>query len=387
MKYKSINPIVSWWMTPKLPPQDVYELPLLKDKTVYAKFVHLISQWLVHPIKRRLARAYLKYLKQSTHIKVIGVTGSAGKSTTVSILSSILNLDGETVSTPHSIDPVYNIPNTILKCRSSTRYLVLEMSVEYPGEMDYYLWLATPDVGIITNIYPTHLAHFGDVSGVLREKSKLVKELSKSGTAILNKDDAMLRKIRPEIEAKVVWFSQGKDLKAADINAARLAAQTLGVSRKRTLNGIRRAVLPGHRLEIVQGIGGTKIFDDSYNSNPGAIASSLMYFDKLSKGMKKIAVIGDMLELGKLDKISHIELGRVISKMNFSVVIGVGKSVETTLKEIGKRVPTITLCMCKDVNEAATVIRPYLTGGVFIFVKGSRSIGLDNLVSVLSGKS
>lgn len=87
------------------------------------------------------------FLKRFTKITVIAITGSAGKSTTTQILSSILKLDGSTVSTKPSIDPVFNIPNTILQCSMNTKYLILEMSVEFIGEMDYYLWLATPDIG------------------------------------------------------------------------------------------------------------------------------------------------------------------------------------------------------------------------------------------------
>jgi len=183
---KKINPIISWWVTPKLPVQDVFELPLLMNRSLLAKSVHIISQWLVHPIKRRLARWYLKILQRFTNIKVIAVTGSAGKSTTVQIISSILSGSAKTLSTPPSIDPIYNVPNTILKCRPGIKYLVLEMSVEYPGEMDYYLWLARPDVGVITNIFPTHTEFLGSADGVLKEKSKLVLSLPKNGTAVLN---------------------------------------------------------------------------------------------------------------------------------------------------------------------------------------------------------
>src|SRR3989304_10463920 len=142
MLSNKVNKIIRWWVTPKLPLQDVFEKH------------NFISQWLMHPIKRRLARYYLKLIQKYTDITVIGVTGSAGKSTTVQMITSILKHRGKTHATPPSIDPVYNIPNTILKCVPGTKYLILEMSVEYPGEMDYYLWLAKPDIGVITKIYP-----------------------------------------------------------------------------------------------------------------------------------------------------------------------------------------------------------------------------------------
>ncbi|NMD01040.1 MAG: hypothetical protein GYA62_15160, partial [Bacteroidales bacterium] len=155
---KKQNTFVQWWQTPEFP------LIHLSDRTSF------IKKWFFHPIKRRVARLYLKILQSSTDIKVIGITGSAGKTTTKEVLASILKEDGKTVFSKENIDPIYNIPTTILKTPPSTKYLILEMGVEYLGEMDFYLWLAKPDVGIITNIFPTHLEFLKNVEGVMTEK-------------------------------------------------------------------------------------------------------------------------------------------------------------------------------------------------------------------------
>ena len=100
----------------------------------------ILKKWIFHPIKRRIAKLYLLILRKFSGIRVIGITGSTGKTTTKEMLASILKLDGKTVYTIANIDPVYNIPTTILKCNLKTKYLILEMGVEYPGEMDFYLW-------------------------------------------------------------------------------------------------------------------------------------------------------------------------------------------------------------------------------------------------------
>src|SRR3989344_2587811 len=138
---------------------------------------------LIHPIKRRISKLYLIFLRRFFGLKVIGITGSAGKTSTKEMIISILSLKARTVASFANIDPVYNIPTTILRCTPLTKYLVLEMGVEYPNEMDFYLWLVKPDVGVITNIFPTHTLFLKDIEGVYKEKSKLIKNTK---IAILN---------------------------------------------------------------------------------------------------------------------------------------------------------------------------------------------------------
>src|SRR4030042_677120 len=190
-----INPIVRWWVTPKLPYHDIFELPLLINKSAASRYWHIFSRWVIHPIKRRAARWYLRLLQKYSGIVVIGITGSAGKTTTKEMLFSILKKQDKTVCTRTYLDPVYNIPNTILTTPFGTKYLILEMGVEYPGEMDFYLWLAKPDIGVITNIFPTHTEFMGNIDGVFKEKGKLVLRLPKSGVAVLNSGDKKLKSL------------------------------------------------------------------------------------------------------------------------------------------------------------------------------------------------
>src|SRR3990170_1754459 len=208
MQQNKVNSLIKWWVTPKLPYQDVYGLPLLKEKGVLSLINYRIIQWFSHPIKRRAARQYLRLLQHFTDIKVIGITGSVGKSTTSQMINSILKQNGSVVCTLPNVDSVYNIPNTILRCQPETKYLILEMSVEYPGEMDYYLWLAKPDIGIITNIYPTHTEFFTNIEGVRKEKVKLIQNLDKNNFAVLNLEDKNLKKSAKDLKAKIVWYGK-----------------------------------------------------------------------------------------------------------------------------------------------------------------------------------
>jgi len=337
----------------------------------------IIKKWIIHPIKRRIAKYYLLILRKFTEIKVIGITGSAGKTTTKEMLASILKLDGKTVYTVANIDPVYNIPTTILRCNPRTKYLVLEMGVEYPGEMDFYLWLAKPDIGVITNIFPTHTEFLKDIEGVLEEKSKLVKSLSKNNFAVLNKTDSRLKSLENKIEAKVIWFN------GENSDAARKVAEIFGASPENIEKGLKNYDRPRHRYEIIKHESGAVIFDDSYNSNPEALLTTLKKFNELAGKNTKIAVLGDMLELGSLEEKEHRRVGKEIAKSNFNVVMGVGNAIRFLLDEIKEGSKSTKIYYFDKAEEVLSKLEPILEKGSYVLIKGSRSIGLDKVVDSL----
>jgi UDP-N-acetylmuramyl pentapeptide synthase len=371
MQQKKTNPIIQWWLTPKFP------LIHLGDKTSF------IKKWLIHPIKRRIARWYLKYLQSHGGIKVIAITGSAGKTTTKEMLAAILKLEGKTIYSKENIDPIYNIPTTILRTPIGTKYLILEMGVEYPGEMDFYLWLAKPDIGVITNIFPTHLEFLGNVEGVLKEKSKLVLSLSKEDTAVLNSGDSQLKEIASKLKANIQWFESNKDQLTEDAFAAATVADSLNVPKNKIFEGLKQYQKPKHRLSIIKLKTGTVILDDSYNSNPQALSKTLKFFIHIAGKHNKIAVLGDMKELGKLEESFHREVGREISKMNFQAVIGVGSAIKFLIDEINRSNNYTKTYFVAKQEDVLPVISPYLQDDNYVLIKGSRSIALDKLVDAL----
>ena len=375
---KKVNPIMQWWMTPKLPYHDIFEFPLLVDRSKFGKLKHFLPHWAIHPIKRRLARWYLRVLQKFTNITVIGVTGSAGKSTTVQMIASVLRTKARTIATPPSIDPIYNVPNTILKCPPNAKFLILEMSVEYPGEMDYYLWLARPDMGLITNIFPTHTEFLINEEGVLKEKRKLTSRLRLGGIAVLNKKDERLKNLPVKHGVKVVWFD------GDNANAARAVGKIFEVSKEDIEAGIKNYERPKHRLTLIKLASGATLLDDSYNANPEAVLATLRYFNKLAGKKPKIAVLGDMLELGKLEESEHRRVGSEAAKLNFEVVIGVGKAVKYLEEEARRHSTKIRTYLLSDQSQVLPVLGPLITKDTFILVKGSRSLGLDKLVDALA---
>lgn len=411
---------VQWWVGSGLPWQHVFIKPKDRPKGLFNIVKVYFRKWIIHPIKRRLAKYYLKLLRVVFKVKVIGITGSAGKTTTKEMLRAILRLQGKTVFSYANIDPVYNIPTTILKCSPKTKYLVLEMGVEYPGEMDFYLWLAKPDVGVITNIGPSHTLYFGNTEGVFCEKSKLVKSLGKNGIAVLNNQDKLLRKLRDHLNSKIVWFGGGGEVRSSsekvnsdfstsfrlefngsnpsscEINipvsgmqfvtnalAAASAAKSLGCGLDQIKQGIGSYHQMEHRMKVLKHSSGATIIDDSYNNNPLAAELAIDTLSRVARKKVRIVVFGDMLELGVLEEKCHKQVGEYIAKSNIDKLICVGKASFGVGMEARKIMGESNVFNIESIREAAAVLKPLLKKDTYVLVKGSRAIGLDRLIDQL----
>ncbi len=405
-----LKKIIKSWFTDKLPYEHI-KMAKGSDLRLY------FFRWFIHPVKRRVARYYLSFLRKFFGLKIVGITGSAGKTTTKEMLASILKLAGKTVYTVANIDPIYNIPTTILKCSSKTKYLILEMGVEYPGEMDFYLWLAKPDVGVITNVFNTHTLFFGNAEGVFKEKSKLVKNLSKDSWAVLNIEDKRLKTLRKKANSRVMSFGEGGFVSADQVMfpsnkkttfklhigkseyeaetpiygrhfvtsalAASTAAFVLGVIPEKIVEGLKTTYIEKHRMNVFNHKSGALIVDDSYNNNPSAAEATLKAFKEIADGRNKLVVIGDMLELGKLEKEEHVKLGREIADIGADFAIGVGKSSKYTVNEVKKKVGGGNALWISSQVELIPYLKRFLNSKWAILIKGSRSIGLDKVVDSL----
>jgi len=408
MRSNNIPKIIQWWVTPKLPPEHIFVPPERRPR----------GRWFIHPIKRRLAKYYLAFLQKFFGLTVIAVTGSAGKTSTKEMIASVLNQKDKTVATHKNIDSVYNIPTTILKCSFRTRYLVLEMGIEYPGEMDFYLWLAKPRIGVITNIHPTHTQFLGSVQGVAREKLKLIKTLPKDGFAVLNKENSYLKKAANKTKAKIIWYGSQGEIRAENLGftknlnnkytliigsdkidvqlpilgqqfvsnslAAASVANVCGVSLNLIKAGLEKFKPPEHRMKPIRLKSGALILDDSYNNNPAAAEAALKTLRAVAKNKTKVVVMGDMLELGRDEEKYHRKIGKLISSLEIDYLIGVGSASRFLVEEASKKMGKDNSHWVPDWEKAVSVLRPLLKKNSVILVKGSRSIGLDKLVSRLS---
>ncbi len=371
-----------------------------------------IKTLIYHPAKRYLAHYYLKILKL-LGCEVIGITGSAGKTTTKEMIASVLKTKYKVAYSLANIDPVYNIPNTILKTPLWTKKLVLEMGVEFPREMNFYIWLANPDVGVLTNVTWTHTQFFKNIEGVAAEKSKLIKSLPKNGLAILNKDDARVAKLAHKTNAKVIYFGSGEKNKvhATDIKFTKnlttsfilhvgkektevtlavlgrhfvdlaLAAAAVGNNSKIPLQKIREGLenfkSEPHRIHPHVLKNGTLILDDTYNANPEAVLRAIDVLKEVGKSKKTILVLGEMKELGSYAKSGHILVGNYAKKQKIAKLLSLGKETLYTVDAFGKGGKYF-----KSKREIVKELRSLKTPHT-ILIKGSRSMGMEEIVKTL----
>ena len=324
------------WLGP-LPKQEIFP-----DRK-YNPLVH----WLIHPIKRRLAKYYLLILQKFFGLTVIGITGSVGKTTTKRMLHATLP---NSVATEDNTTPTYNIPTTILRTPPWTKYLILEMGVEYIGDMDFYIWLARPDIAVIAPINITHTLYLKDLKAVTSEKYKIAKYAK-----------------------HLITY---KDVKEAgfNINAALVKKVTHLLNVPFDLTSFTP---PPHRMNFINLNNGSILIDDTYNASPLATKEALKKLVELSKKNNKtpVFVFAQMNELGQYEKPSHQEIGLEIRKLGIRNLFCLGPATKYTIQSAG-------FGKYYEVQEDLfKAVSPLIRNSQFaILVKGSRSWHLENLV-------
>lgn len=412
MDLQNMNNKFSWWFGPYLPKEHT----LIKGNS---SFRRIVSTLVLQPVKRHLAHLYLPVLVKSG-TKIIGITGSAGKTTTKEMIASVLSQRFNTKWTPKNIDPVFSIPDTCLKTLPGTKALILEMGIEYPGEMDYYLWLTKPQIGVITNVYWTHTEFLGDVNGVFEEKSKLIKSLPPSGWAVINYDDKRLRELVKKTKAKVILIGKDKkcdfrlrkvlytnDFKTVfvidhkgksfkiktsllgghfgiSVLASFAIGKIFGLSLKDIKEGIEITPPQPHRLNPILLENKTLIIDDTYNANPLATKESLKVLSEIGKGGRKVFVFGEMKELGEYEEKGHKEVGKEVASLGIDFVLAIGKATKHTLSEAEKNgISREHLLYFENKEKLLKKLRSLIRPKDIILVKGSRSMGMEEIVDSL----
>lgn len=384
---------------------EIQKHPVWKKIKPYKKPVHQIRFF----IASNLAKLYPKET-------FIGITGSVGKTATKEACLAVLSQKYVTIASKDNIDPIFNIPMTLLRLRPKIKKVILEMGVEYPGEMAFYLSLVRPATGIITRISFAHSEFLGGPEEVLQEKGSLIRQLPKEGFAILNWDDLYCRRLIKETAAQVLLY--GTDPKKCDIFATNvrienactrfelnfgvervevvfkllgkhfiypaLAAAALGISCGLSLINIKKGLevvtpIP-HRLRIFEGLGGWYVLDDTYNSSPAAVEEALNVLNELP-ARRRIAVLGEMKELGLYSERLHRQIAQKIYKDKIDLVIlggGDTKYIADELLKLGF-VPEKLESNLSNPQIVAKIIRSANRGDI-VLVKGSRLLKLDEVV-------
>lgn len=358
--------------------------------------------------------------------RVIGVTGSVGKSTTKELLGSVLSTRFDTLKNEGNLNNEIGLPLTLLKLNSNHQRVVLEMGMYALGEIALLCQLARPHVGVITNVGPVHLERMGTVERIAQAKSELVQALpnaAQGGVAVLNADDPLVRSMAAQTSARVVTYglSPDADLWAGNVTSAGLEGirfafhyqgetihARLPLLGRHSVHTALRAALVGLveglawgeiiaglqslpstaqlRLVAVPGPNGSTLLDDTYNASPASTIAALNLLDDLT-GSKKMAVLGDMMELGSYEEEGHRKVGCRAADV-VDVLIAVGARAKIIAHEARACGLDAGLVFELDSNRAAVdLLRQMLEPENVVLVKGSNSQRMNEIVSALSHKN
>lgn len=359
---------------------------------------------------RALARLSCLW-RTSLGVKVVGITGSNGKTTTKDLLAALLGSAGPTLATRGNYNNELGLPLTLLGLRSSHRYAVVEMGASAVGDIAALAGLARPSVGIITNAAPAHLARFQSLTGVIRGKGELLQALPPEGTAILNADSPGFERWstlahcpvvsfgesagdhrwtwRPDEQSAGGWLSldagewqvplPGKH-NAANLAAAILAARTLGLADDKMRQGLGSFQASAHRAQILK-VGGRRILDDCYNANPASMGAACRMLVEMPGPGRNFAVLGAMAELGPTSEDLHLQTGKAVQATGVDVLVAVGEKARPLAAGFDATGDTSHYCPTR--TEAAEWLANQTRPGDRLLIKGSRSVAMDQLIPLL----
>nr|WP_294666641.1 UDP-N-acetylmuramoyl-tripeptide--D-alanyl-D-alanine ligase [uncultured Blautia sp.] len=358
-----------------------------------------------------IAEFYLQQLQ----IPVVGITGSVGKTSTKEVIASVLKEKYRTLKTQGNFNNELGLPLTVFRLRDEDQIAVLEMGISDFGEMTRLAKIARPDTCVITNIGTCHLENLGDRDGVLKAKTEIFKYLKKDGHIVLNGDDDKLCTVKEYEGIKPVFFGMESDKEIyADEIASRglkgmtcrihvgeesfkvdipmpgihmvynaLAATAVGRIYGLTLEQIRRGI---ETLEAISGrfhmieTDRFLIVDDCYNANPMSMKASL---DVLKDGAgRKVAILGDMGELGEDEAQLHAEVGEHAAKCGIDVCICTGP-LSANIARRAKENPNLTVIEEPDRDSLLAHLNSYVQSGDTILVKASHFMQFEKVVAAL----
>lgn len=359
-----------------------------------------------------LANAYRK----SFSIPFIAVAGSNGKTTTKEMTAIVLSQKYNVLKTEGNLNNHIGVPLTLLKLKKEHEVAVVEIGTNHFGEIEYLCNILEPDYGIMTNIGREHLEFFKDIEGVARGEGEMFEYLSKANKfACINNDDKWIRIKSADVKKKITYaLNDGADIKAVfkgldelarpsfevqygnkiiDIKlqmpgehavynalAAFSVGTVLNLTEEQIKNGLESYASFSKRMEVNK-INGITVINDCYNANPDSMEVSLRTLSQIRTGGKKIAVLGDMAELGDQSAKAHEELGETVAKAGVDYLFTIGELISLTHNNALKR--GVRSIFTSDKEVVLAELKKLLNKNDVLLLKGSRSMKLEELLEKL----
>jgi UDP-N-acetylmuramoyl-tripeptide--D-alanyl-D-alanine ligase len=360
-----------------------------------------------------------RFWRRRLDIRVIGITGSVGKTTSKELIADVLGQRYETFKSIGNFNNEIGLPLNILGINEKHERAVLEMGFYVIGEIALLADIALPEIGVVTNIGTVHASRAGSQEAIYKGKTELVKALPKSGVAVLNCDDPRVKKMAEETAARVFFYGldENADLWADEIEGLGLdgvrfrlhyGRETLHVripmiGRHSVHTALRAAAVglvegmewgeilaglrignPQLRLVVVPGKNDSLLLDDTYNASPESTIAALNLLGELEG--RKVAILGDMLELGQYEHQGHQTVGNLAAKVA-NLLVTVGPRAKTIAESaLAAGLQSAAISQFEDTEQALDFLRKTLSPGDVVLVKGSRAVQMDKIVPELEAR-
>lgn len=356
------------------------------------------------------------YNRERSGVRLVGVTGSTGKTTTKDLTAAVLSARYNVLATRENLNNEIGLSLTLLALESHHEVAVCELAMRAAGEIDALSRIARPDAGVITNIGETHLELLGTVANIARAKGELLDHIPRGGFAVLHVDSPYMREQAQRCRGRLIFFGEGAD---ADIklvryqpegNSSRLTAYIsgkevnfflplpgrhnainalaaigvgleMGLGIEEIAKGLAAATLSPMRLNIVE-CGSLTIINDVYNASPASMRAALAVLREVGRNRSRVAVLGNMLELGPRAVPGHREVGEVCAATGLRLLVTVGdlaREIACSARAAG----VTAVYECANNREAVTLLTRLLQGDEVILVKGSRGVRMEEIVDAL----
>ena len=366
---------------------------------------------------QRALRDLAAWYKNQFQIPFVAVTGSVGKTTAKDMLAAVLGVKYKVLKTEGNFNNNIGLPLTLLRLDSSHQVGVVEMGMDKFGEIDYLGGIVKPEVGVITNIGDAHIERLGSRENIFKAKCELLPHIKPDGLLVLNGDDPMLSTLRGHAPVQVVFCGQGEGTEYwAQITGgdgvshihcrlttpsmdrevcipalgehmvyptliAAAVAERFGLTPDEIEQGIRQFVPTRMRMNILRRGSGIIILDDTYNANPQSMRAAISVLSD-SQSSYKIAVLGDMLELGPFSPALHAEVGEYLGQAGIQCLVAVGEQ-SAAMAQGARDAGVPQVLYCQDKGEAMERLPMLLRGDCTILVKASRGMKMEDITAFL----